>query len=821
MDEIRLPLWVYNYTAQNDFMKQANTRLLPPIPEAVPSPYAKKINNTTIQTSISLVTSKTADQRSIPMAVSSSTISTGSSSPSLSSDTSKTKDRHERQWKLEIRTQLDQLLNAPKRTPHKLIETLALYRTARSGDWSTLPSQGRLEILSTCEYIVDLDFWRAWAADSNGLPLLEAWLRGSVHAHKEAAGKFAINERVLVALLQVLKKIPFTVQHLITYKFGSQVKKIAEEALGRFSPDAKGIAKQLVDHWRQSLGLEKRLPGKVAEGVHAVSTNAKRSNTHLTQQEPDNVKKAKHDNKPTDIRPSIQKGLKSQKLFAVPAKKPEALGLHSTNTMMDPFAEAMRTIQKGKEDVDFDTSCFVLPSSCDPKKPKKNRKSVTFAPDDKLCEIKIVERLVYHQDDDANENYDDIDPHFLADIRQMDANEGRHLHSAEESLQEEVDWSTSSEGVPQTVQNLEQLNELPSQSLKAETKDLREKRTWLSENYTIETTEASHKLPTDPPSDVIRRPEPEMMKLGGELLIDLEVQRVTALAHPDLNAPDKPGAVTSNISPHHNVALTSKLSASAKPAARLDRREDANPAPCGERLAKTVVASSILEPHADRRPSASTIVSDRTTHDKTYRYDREKTRTNPISQNFTFRDWGPLERLKEFPRRSCLPDPMSSSRELRLFHATTPQGSNACCQESWAEKDRKNDHSVVNHSARSTANDRSTFSHPTRGTENDRSVGTHSTRRTDDDRRADYHTPRRTDNDRRADYHAPRRPHDRYERSPPRFNFPPRSYTSQRPPDPRPASSKAYSRNGEHIRCKWWPDCRLGNSCAYVSFIKF
>lgn len=127
---------------------------------------------------------------------------------------------------------------------------------------------------------------------------------------------------------------------------------------------------------------------------------------------PDVVKKAKLDHQPTDTRPSnptIQKGPKTLRPLAIPPKKPEVLSSHSTNTILDPFTEAMQTIQKSKAGTDLDNLYFVSPVVHNPKHPKQNRKSVMFAPDDQLCAIKIVERLVYHQYDDDHEDDSDDD----------------------------------------------------------------------------------------------------------------------------------------------------------------------------------------------------------------------------------------------------------------------------------------------------------------------------------------------------------------------------------------------------------------------------
>lgn len=133
-----------------------------------------------------------------------------------------------------VRAELDHIPKAPTRTANKLIKILSMYTvspTPLSGDWSTVPPDGRLEFLSAVKTSANKEFFTAWAADSKGLGILEAWLKGSVHSHERAKSKPADNDAdfqerdgVLVSLLQVchLEEFQFFFVFFVTYSVGTK-----------------------------------------------------------------------------------------------------------------------------------------------------------------------------------------------------------------------------------------------------------------------------------------------------------------------------------------------------------------------------------------------------------------------------------------------------------------------------------------------------------------------------------------------------------------------------------------------------------------------
>ena len=85
--------------------------------------------------------------------------------------------------------------------------------TPSSGDWSTVPPEGRVEVLSAMKAAVPQDFYSTWVSENKGLAMLESWLKGSVHIQekvklKEASGESTNNDDIsqpeilLINLLQ-------------------------------------------------------------------------------------------------------------------------------------------------------------------------------------------------------------------------------------------------------------------------------------------------------------------------------------------------------------------------------------------------------------------------------------------------------------------------------------------------------------------------------------------------------------------------------------------------------------------------------------------
>ncbi|KAG0144114.1 hypothetical protein CROQUDRAFT_642778 [Cronartium quercuum f. sp. fusiforme G11] len=484
-------------------------------------------------------------------------------------------DQYDRKaWKSRlstVRAELDHIPKAPTRTGKKLIKILGVYTispTPLSGDWSTVPPEGRLELLSAIRASANKEFFTAWAAESTGLGLLEAWLKGSVHAHERAKSRSSDDDTdsqerdaVLASLLQMLEKMPITVDHLKHHTFAKQVMRINKETNAqRFSDTVKAISKKLEQEWRAVV----RDAGNKSGNNDTASRDVKKRNE--PSPEPAQVKKRKVE---VATKPSVaptNSNTKATDMFfgksdrlklpAFSKKKPETIVSNPSPSTpaMDPFAAAMAALKERNSSLGLGEINMTTVTAPKAKTGGKPTKRVTFLPDDKLCQIKIVERLVYE-----GEEYE---THPLGDARKMDAIEGRYLHHAEEFLEEEMEWVTPIE-VVLTAETITNLETSPLDSPEVAIQEEREK-TVVEVTYYDES-----QIPESPqePPECDRGAEdgnghiPKMIKLGGELLTDPDVPRWIAQAQADNTAPDAP------VAPDHAVSdILARLTGGPLPA---------------------------------------------------------------------------------------------------------------------------------------------------------------------------------------------------------------------------------------------------------------
>ncbi|CAH7687081.1 hypothetical protein PPACK8108_LOCUS21816 [Phakopsora pachyrhizi] len=462
-----------------------------------------------------------------------------------------------------VRSELDHILKLPSRAASKLVKILSVYSispTPPSGDWSTIPPEGRLEVLTSIKASASKEFYCTWALESKGLEILESWLKGAVHAHEKAKPKDSSlqkpevdgasqTEIILTLLLQILEKIPITVENLKHFSFAKQVLRVNKEAnSSKFSESCKRLSTGLEQLWRRiARGASASVP-KIVKPVGVGSSLQVDSKKRGDQpSEPCQPKKRKVE---TVIRASAVSTsstakvaesfgrIDKAKLPAFTKKKNEP----APAVVLDPFAEAMAAL-KGP------TS-----TAASQKANWKPVRRVTFAPDEKLCQVKIVERLVYEGEE--------IEMHPVGDARKMDAVEGRFLHHGDNFLEEEIEWEVPAEVelTPETISNLETS---PLVSPEAKAQDERERG--IEEIIYGDETEIPE-TPGEPAE--LGQPSlietdafgiPKIMKLGGDLLLDPEVPRQIARAQADSSA-DAPVATDNTVSD-----LLARLGSSAAP----------------------------------------------------------------------------------------------------------------------------------------------------------------------------------------------------------------------------------------------------------------
>ncbi|WAR62838.1 hypothetical protein PtB15_15B426 [Puccinia triticina] len=520
---------------------------------------------------------------------------TSTASPNPTSSTPA--DQYDRKvWKSRlstIRTELDHIPKAPARSAIKLVKILSMYSispTPSTGDWSTVPPEGRIEVLSAMKASVPQDFFNSWASESKGLSMLEAWLKGSVHAQERAKPRKTSGgngadeetlqrETLLTHLLQTLGKLPLTVENLKSHTFPKQVMRInKEQNANKFSDAIKRLSVGLEQKWR---AICRGAPAPLQRNGSIDSVSNSAASASDTKKRPEAAsdsnqsKKRKVETTRIPITATSSTSKSTNDLFGRPdkAKLPaftkKALEPSAPPPVVvpDSFAEAMGLL-KGRNATGTSAELAPSTSTTSSNAGGKLAKRVRFVADSELCQIKIVERLVYE-----GEEYE---THPVGDARKMDAVEGRYLHQSDSFLEEEVEWEAPSEVVltSETVTNLE-TSPLVSAELAAQ--EEREKAvpavTYEDESQIPHTPHEPGESELSTVGDAGSAGLPKVMKLGGNLLLDPEVSHLIAKAQAD-NSVDAP------VAPDHTVSnLLARLGGGAGALAELSNQSSQAPMP--------------------------------------------------------------------------------------------------------------------------------------------------------------------------------------------------------------------------------------------------
>lgn len=480
-------------------------------------------------------------------------------------------DHYNRQaWKSRIstvRTELDHIPRAPARSASKLVKILSLYSVSPippSGDWSTVPPDGRIEVLSAIKANASQEFYNTWVSESKGLAMLEAWLKGVVHLQERAKPKetsggattdseAARRETLLINLLQILAKFSLTVDNLKNHTFAKQVIRInKEQNANKFSDGVKRLSVALEQKWR-AVVRGAAGPTPKSSGGHDVTSNPSISASDTkkrseTVSESNNNKKRKVEPVKIAIAATPSTSKSTSDLFGRPDKaklpaftKKVLEPSPAPVVVQDTFAEAMGLI-KGKTTNAASPDAVPANSGTLGKTAGKPAKRVRFAADAELCQIKIVERLIYE-----GEEYE---THPVGDARKMDAVEGRYLHLSDNFLEEEIEWETPMEVLltPETATNLETS---PLVSPEAEAQEARERSlaevTYEDESQIPETPHEPASLETSEADAAESSGLPKTIKLPSTLMEDPEVSRMIAKAEAD-NSVDAPVAPDQTVS---------------------------------------------------------------------------------------------------------------------------------------------------------------------------------------------------------------------------------------------------------------------------------
>ncbi|KAH9816443.1 hypothetical protein DFH28DRAFT_204399 [Melampsora americana] len=344
-----------------------------------------------------------------------------------------------------VREELDFILNASKRNPKKLIDILLSFHPSPKpewGVWSTLPPEGRLEILSAINASADTDLFKDWASQKTGLEILDVWLKESIDAHQIENAKLSINktflkqdvlyeDTLLLSLLQVcpfqkdsfpfkdrnlsilyhivwyfssmmlkhfqmLKRLPMTIEILKNYLFAKKVMQINGNSIAHhFSDSAKVLAGELVCGWRQMVRLQKTHIDMITKDLSTPPCIPQKPKMYLTlpvqvnkTEMKSNTKAATSINHLTSRSSSRRTDTSETPKSLVPSKfKPQ-----TTLYPMATSSKSMQSFHKGKQSL-TDVNAELIPSVSQKPGKKKMVKQARFASDSQLCNIIIFESL--------------------------------------------------------------------------------------------------------------------------------------------------------------------------------------------------------------------------------------------------------------------------------------------------------------------------------------------------------------------------------------------------------------------------------------------
>ncbi|CAK5276139.1 unnamed protein product [Mycena citricolor] len=304
----------------------------------------------------------------------------------------------------------------------------------------------RLEILTKIRDGAGNHYFRAWAENSAAMDITREWLKAAfMSSHKAADGgedlsettmpllhvrSLALSTHAKTDLLQIVDRLPLTVETLKSSKLGKVVVKLAKEtssaAIRDMGTNIERRWRSLVDKTPQSQQQEpvddpKSRKRKLSEPpakpppLKKPATTSSASSSKVVKKEAGvkstAVKDAKSDSSFFSA-PKKQK-LPSFKKAPVTFKKEDADSNIAQPNAIDPFQEALQFMNKRKgspitpaslrtESPVQVTGSEVAAASTVSVKTGKQKKTVTWAPDHALEAVRLIDRADYGDENDAD-----------------------------------------------------------------------------------------------------------------------------------------------------------------------------------------------------------------------------------------------------------------------------------------------------------------------------------------------------------------------------------------------------------------------------------
>ncbi|KAH8106351.1 hypothetical protein BXZ70DRAFT_919222 [Cristinia sonorae] len=320
--------------------------------------------------------------------------------------------------------------------------------------------QVRLEIATKIRDNAGNHYFRAWLENPVAMEITQEWLRACVGKED-----LALVETIM-PLLQILDRLPISVNSLRNNKLGKIVVRLGKEAP---TSAIKDMASNLERKWRMLLVGQNPKETEV-ESAEDAATKKRKTDTAAAKAGPPPKRVAV--STPSSSKPVVKKEAKptgkevkesksDSSFFSTPKpkpklpsfkkappvpvvkKEPEPVNVAQPSSA-NAFQEALMLMgPKGKQNSPMPTSVspptistVTPPAVVVIAKPNKKGKSVTWAPEGKLEMVKIIERAIY-DDDPAEGSF------VTHNLRDLDRGEGAALH-AHVKFEEQVDWSEPS-----------------------------------------------------------------------------------------------------------------------------------------------------------------------------------------------------------------------------------------------------------------------------------------------------------------------------------------------------------------------------------------
>lgn len=338
---------------------------------------------------------------------------------------------------------------SPEATANSIISLLT------KSKWDDINCSTRVEILTKIRDNAGKEFYKVWAKNPGAMEVLRDWLKATVTEEGW--------DDTLMPLLFIIDRLPLGVQELQASKIARVLIKVVKDPP---NGAVKDLASNIEAKWRKLVTdaskpredeetrakkrkLEAPPPAKAGPpakkpAVAPASAN-KPATTVVKKVVTATAKDSKADSsffssKPKPKLPSFRKTATTATV-----KTEESDGATAQPSSIDPFAEAVKALHKSGSPAiaAAEAAAAAIASSLRESTPSSSsatpvslgkngqpKKRVSFASDDKLTLVKIIERAVY--DDDVGEGA------HHASYRDLDIDEGHALHA--HLFEEQVDW---------------------------------------------------------------------------------------------------------------------------------------------------------------------------------------------------------------------------------------------------------------------------------------------------------------------------------------------------------------------------------------------